>query len=96
MVTYLGQQTDLLHKNVRLLPLKLSVCARLCTGLSTGKTAQPCQVAKLAGTLMDLAKGAVNLTGLAKILMQIAGTMAQEGWYTFLGKSSSSKGCCTR
>ena len=92
MVTYLGQQIDLLNKTVCPLPMKLAACARLCRGLSTGKTVQPSRVAKLAGTLMDLAKGAVNLAGLPKIMMQVAGTMAQDSWYIFLPKSKLLQG----
>ena len=87
VVKYLGQQIDLLHKIVSPLPTKLTSCLHLCKAMSTGKQVQPSRVAALAGTLLDLAKGAVNLSGLPKILMQIAGTMAQKGWYAFQAKS---------
>ena len=39
-----------------------------------------------------MAKGAINLSGIPKILMQIAGTLAQRGWYTYLLKPKLLKG----
>jgi hypothetical protein len=92
VVTYLGQRIDFLNKTVTPLPLKLVGCSRLCRHLSLGKTVQPCRVAQLAGSLMDLAKGAMNLVGIPKILMHLAGTMAQHGWYQFQHKSKLLQG----
>ena len=56
--------------------------------LSSGNTIQPCNVAFLAGKLLDLQKGAVNLARLARRLMHHAGVLSRQGWYTVVFKSS--------
>ena len=79
-------------KHISPIATKLLGCKRLCNQLTLRNHTQPCRLAKLAGCLLDLAKGAVNLPGIPKILMQVAGTMAQHGWYTYLQKPKLLKG----
>ena len=91
-IQYLGQHINLTSRNISPTASKLVGCKRLCKQLTVRNHTQPCRLAKLAGCLLDLAKGAMSLSGIPRIVMHVAGTMAQHGWYTYLQKPKLLKG----
>ena len=85
---YLGQMLHLALRTIAPIPLKAQGCRWMARKLSSGNTIRPCNLASLAGKLLDLQKGAVNLVGLARLLMHHAGVLSRQGWYTVVSKNS--------
>ena len=81
-VNYLGQVLNLANRSVSPLPCKVCHLRKMLHHAAPGKTTRPCVLASIAGTVLDLSKGAVNLLGFAKELMSQAGRLASlHGWY---------------
>ena len=85
---YLGQMLHLALRTIAPIPLKAQGCRWMARKLSSGNTIRPCNVASLAGKLLDLQKGAVNLVGFARLLMHHAGVLSRQGWSTVVSKRS--------
>ena len=83
---YLGQVIHLAHRSVSSVPLKAQGCRFMAHKVTSGNTVRPCNVASLAGKLLDLQKGAINLVGLPRLLMRQAGKLAKWGWYKVISK----------
>ena len=86
---YLGQTLNLAQRSISCVPLKAQGCRWMAKKLCSGNTTRPCNLASLAGKLLDLQKGAVNLLGLARRLMHHAGTLSRRGWYKVIKKPPS-------
>ena len=86
---YLGQTLNLAQRSISCVPLKAQGCRWMAKKLCSGNTTRPCNLASLAGKLLDLQKGAVNLVGLARQLMHHAGTLSRWGWYKVIKKPLS-------
>ena len=75
---YVGQQFNLVTKEISPIPSKWDLGRRLTKHQCKGQRCQPKNLAGLAGTLLDLNKGSLTLQGLPQQLMQFAGSLASK------------------